>query len=763
MNPLLADLTPAQREAVTHTEGPLLVVAAAGSGKTRVITRRVAYLIQQGVPPSQILALTFTNKAAREMQDRILQLVHGQKIVIGTFHAVCARLLRQYAPKLGFDPSFTIYDQDDRLKAIRDVMRSAGLDAAGVTPERVESLISYAKNKLWSPQMIVSQRQGDHLAAIASKVFVLYQERLRQSGAMDFDDLLTHMVTLLREHPDVRQALDHRFQYILVDEYQDTNLPQYAIIRGLAVDSNNLCVTGDPDQSIYGWRGANIHNILDFERDFPGARVILLERNYRSTKNILHAADHLIRFNSKRKHKQLLTQNPQGDPVRLCIYGTEQDEARGIASRIIQCVNDGEFTYRDVAVFCRMTALTRALELAFRQAQIPYKIVGGVSFYERQEIKDLLAYISLIVNPRDDLAFLRVINIPARGLGDASLKKLRDHAAQHACPLLDAAAHANDVPGLQARAALAFQNFAALIRQLQGGAHASAEAVIRLLLDRTGYLDHLRALDDAGGERRANVDELVSAAAQFDREHPDGGILGFLENVRLETSLDRWDDSAGAVALMTLHAAKGLEFPVVFIVALEQGILPHARSSESQSELEEERRLLFVGMTRAEKLLFLSHAMMREFRGQQSSTIPSQFLRELPDSIHVEDQSGFGRTTRQAFIPPPVRPHRPPLAAGRILTGAELFGTTQEPPDSAVSAPRQVPAATLDGFQVGATVLHPQYGVGRLTAIEGAGPDRKGRVHFAVAGERLFILARSPLRVLSPGAPLARPGTRERS
>ena len=413
---LLVDLTTPQRDAVTHIDGPLLVLAGAGSGKTRVITRRVAHLLRSGIDPEQILAITFTNKAAGEMRERIEALEPRSKVWVGTFHGFCARLLRSHARLVGIDPGFTIYDQADRLRAVRDVAEQIAGDEPALTPERIEAAISRAKNDLVTPALL-RKRARDERDVLIAKVFAGYEEKLRASSAVDFDDLLVHVVSILKDHADVRAALDRRYKYVLVDEYQDTNLAQYAIVRALSVDHPNLCVTGDPDQSIYGWRGADLANILEFEKDYPGCRVVKLEQNYRSTKNILSVADHLIRFNRKRKPKSLLTENPRGSPVDLTVYARETDEAEGVAGKILGLVRDGEYRFGDVAVFCRMTALTRPIEAAFRSARIPYQIVGGVSFYDRQEVKDVLSFLNLMTNPKDDLAFARVVNVPPRDWG----------------------------------------------------------------------------------------------------------------------------------------------------------------------------------------------------------------------------------------------------------------------------------------------------------------------------------------------------------
>jgi DNA helicase II / ATP-dependent DNA helicase PcrA len=739
---LLADLTPAQREAVTHVDGPLLVLAAAGSGKTRVITRRVAYMLGKGIGGANILALTFTNKAAGEMKERIEALVPRSGVWVGTFHGLCARLLRTYAPLVGIDRGFTIFDQSDRLRAVKDAMEKLELEDAAVTPERVDSAISRAKNDLVTPE-IMSKRAGDHVQAVTAKVYARYQERLRAASAVDFDDLLVHLVTILKKHPDVRAQLDARFRYVLVDEYQDTNLAQYAIIKGLCKDRPNLCVTGDPDQSIYGWRGANIKNILEFEHDFPGCKVVKLERNYRSTKNILLVADTLIRHNHRRKAKDLTTENPQGQPVELTIHGTETEEAHGVASKIVGLVHEGEYAFRDVAVFCRVTALTRGLEQAFRSARIPYQVVGGVSFYERQEIKDVLSYLNLMANPKNDVAFGRVVNVPPRGIGKTTLEKLGERAEALGIPLLAMARQASAVPGLKDRAARSLRDFGLLMDELVALRDHTAEEVIRRLLTLSGYREALAADGPTGEDRLANIDELISAAREFDREHPGGTVIDFLEEVSLASAVDRWKDDGGSVTLMTLHAAKGLEFPVAFIVGLEQGLLPHSRSNESDDELEEERRLLFVGITRAERELYLSHCRIREFRGQRQATIPSCFLGELPDeAMTIRDLTGGGTSPSNPF-PARPRPEWPRSSARpsefRMMTASDLLPRGQ----AALPGPS---ADALGAFQPGVSVMHPQYGIGRIISVDGAGPNRKGKVAFTLGGERTFVLAKSPLK-----------------
>jgi DNA helicase II / ATP-dependent DNA helicase PcrA len=753
---LLADLTAAQVEAVTHIEGPLLVLAGAGSGKTRVITRRVAHLLHADIRPDQILALTFTNKAAGEMRERIEALVPRSRVLVGTFHGFCARMLRKYSPLVGIDTSFSIYDQNDRLRAVKDVMEQIGWNESGWTPERVDSTISRAKNDLQNPRAM-KQRAADRQSRLLADVYEAYEEKLRLAAAVDFDDLLVHMVAILKEHKDVRTELDRRFSYVLVDEYQDTNLAQYAIVRALSVDHPNLCVTGDPDQSIYGWRGANLSNILEFEKDYPGCRVVTLERNYRSTKNIISVADHVIRFNRNRKPKALKTENPVGEPIELTVYSRETDEAEGIAARISSLVQQGEHTFADIAVFCRVTALTRPIEQAFRSARIPYQVVGGVAFYERQEIKDVLAYLNMMVNPKDDMAFARVVNVPPRGIGKTSIEHLIAAARQRGIPLLAMAREASSVPAIKDKAARGLEDFSRMIDELASLRDQPAEEVIEQLLKRVDYREHLKADSrDNGEDRLANLDELISAAREFDQTQEGLSIQDFLAEITLASAVDRWDEDSGAVTLMTLHAAKGLEFPVVFIVALENGILPHSRAGEHDNQIEEERRLFFVGITRARRELYLSRCVVRTFRGQQQATFPSKFLEELPEGpVVVRDLSGVGRSSYPQSAAPawrqPYRQDQRPAAAPprdfRLMTAADLAAA------SGIARRQAATPVDVERLGPGTRVIHPEYGLGQIVSVEGEGSGRKGRVAFAVGPPRTFILASSPLRPMVMPAP----------
>jgi DNA helicase-2/ATP-dependent DNA helicase PcrA len=735
---LLADLTPAQREAVTHGEGPLLVLAGAGSGKTRVITRRVAWLLRQGVRPGNLLAITFTNKAAGEMRQRVEALVPGQRLWISTFHALGARLLRQYAERLHLDPHFTIYDQAERLRLLRLAVEAANLDPLRFSPEALQAAISRAKNQLLTPEQYARTAQ-DFFSQAVAQVWPVYEKKLREANALDFDDLLLWPALALKNDPELRAELDARFRFILVDEYQDTNKAQYVLLRALSLDQPNLCVVGDPDQSIYAFRGSDIRNILDFERDFPAARVITLERNYRSTKAILHAASTLIAHNRQRKPKTLVTENPAGAPVTVLRFETGQEEAEGIAQRIRAAVSAGRRRWRDFAVFLRINALSRALETAFVQHQVPFQIVRGLAFYERKENRDILAYLRLLVNPRDDLSFLRIINEPPRGIGKVSLERLQEYAAPRGLSLLAAAAEAPRIPELRGRAARALQEFAHLLGELRALREAPPDQVIRQVLERSGYRQMLlESRDPEDQERLANIEELITAAQQFASQDPNRTIADFLESITLASDQDNWDEQQDSVSVMTLHAAKGLEFPVVYMVALEQGLLPHERSLQREEQLEEERRLAFVGMTRAKEELYLCHARLREFRGQVQYTVPSMFLQELPAEVETVDLSAAADAA-PAWTN--WRGGRPEAEAGWREAGISMPPRTPLPTNIPAASPRE-------DLAPGVLVRHDTYGLGQVVEVSGLGASRKVRIRFPSAGERTFLADKARLQIV---------------
>ena len=767
---LVDSLTPAQREAVEHLDGPLLILAGPGSGKTRVITHRVANLLRHGVPARQILALTFTNKAADEMRNRVEQLAPGEPVWMSTFHRFCSRILRQYAPLVGLSENFTIYDTSDSRQVLKRVLGELNCDTTLYTPERLAAAISWAKNNLITAEQY-QPRPGNPLGSIVARVYPAYQSRLLASSAVDFDDLLLHVATMLRENPETRATLDARYRYILVDEYQDTNLAQYTIARALSIDEPNLAVTGDPDQSIYGWRGANLSNILDFEHDYPNVHVVKLEQNYRSTKRILRVADHLIGYNQRRKQKGLFTENDEGQSVRLVNYVTQRDEAESITAYIADEIRAGRRRPRNFAIFYRVNALSRSLEHAMRDLGVPYQMVNGLEFYQRREIKDVLAYLHLINNPRDDVSLLRVINNPPRQIGKSTLARLAEHAARYNLSLLDAARESGLIESLNKRAAVAVAKFVALYDRLAVLSSAPVEEIMGHVLAESGYKHFLEDSESEEDlDRLANIEELLTAARQFDEHHfGDGALESFLEEAALVNDTDAWEGENDRVTLMTMHAAKGLEFPVVFIVALEDGLLPHERSRNDPETLEEERRLLFVGITRAREVLQLSLATNREFRGQRRRTVPSQFLMEMPrgemdvlgppsavprawddeahasDDDHVhpihEDELPWEADEPADFAPtqsPDASPEASrPLAIGPLTTAAEL--------DRA--EPAEAPRLSPESFYQGMVVRHPVYGLGKIVALSGSRDRRTATVAFAsAAGEKKFVLASSKLR-----------------
>ncbi|MEX2188492.1 MAG: UvrD-helicase domain-containing protein [Pirellulales bacterium] len=788
---LLLGLTDAQRDAVAHIDGPQLVLAGPGSGKTRVVTHRIAYLLRHGIADRSILALTFTNKAANEMRSRLARLAPGSNVWISTFHRFCARLLRRYASYVGLAENFTIYDTDDSRRLLRGVLRERDYDTDQVTPDRIGSAISAAKNRLLSPEDFAPSARSV-AGSIAAKVYPEYQARLLANNAVDFDDLLFHTAVLLRDNPEVRRALDDRYRYILVDEYQDTNLPQYLIVRALSNDYPNLSVTGDPDQSIYGWRGANLKNILDFEKDYPDVQVVRLERNYRSTKRILRVADQLISHNVRRKAKLLHTENDEGQPVRLVAHPTQQEEAQQIAARIAADMRAGRRRARDFAIFYRINALSRSLEIALREQGVPFQLVNSVEFYQRMEIKDVMAYLHLMNNPRNDVALQRIINTPPRGIGKKTIECLAEHARRTGTSLLQAARECGMIESLTKRAAVAVAKFVSMFDAISEHAHAPVEEILGHVLSASGYEEHLTKSDAAEDEERlANIQELLTAARQFDEHHSgDNALEAFLEQASLVNDTDGLETDADHVMLMTIHSAKGLEFPVVYVIALEHGILPHERSLNDADKEEEERRLLFVAITRACEELYLSHAVYRAFRGQQRMTVPSHFLLELPreemeviesswsprsayatptpsrweDDEEVWSDDGGDRNrqdraaetataddisfpfgaaadedcaSQEASAAGDASSSRQAAALASLTTAAEMSGSAKSP-QAAVSP---------DAFALGMPVRHPEYGLGKIVALSGNGVRRMATVQFvATAAQKKFVLVKSPLR-----------------
>ncbi|WP_182867835.1 ATP-dependent helicase [Rhodopirellula sp. JC639] len=802
---LLRDLTAPQCDAVQHVDGPMLILAGPGSGKTRVVTHRIAYLLSQDIPDWQIAALTFTNKAADEMRLRLEKLAPGQNVWMGTFHRFCAQLLRRYASMVGLQENYSIYDTSDSKQAMKRAIEAAGVSTTHASPDQIAGLISKAKNKLVTPEVM----QGQMLSpkeTVAAKVYPVYQRQLLTANAVDFDDLLLHVANLLRHNPELRGELDQRFRYILVDEYQDTNLAQYAIVRALSIDHPNLSVTGDPDQSIYGWRGADLNNILDFEKDYPAVKTVRLEQNYRSTPNVLRVADQLIRHNRRRKQKDLFTDNDEGEPVILRWYENGYEEADSIADEIVAAIASDVARPNDFAIFCRMNSLTRSLEHALRGRGVPYQIVNGVEFYQRKEIKDVLAYLHLVNNPGHDVALARVINTPTRGIGAKTVQRLQEFADRHNLPMLEAARRADEIESLAKRSVTMVKKFVAIYDRIAARATAPLEELMRFVVQESQYDKYLEKTADESDDSSplGNVDELISAAVDFDRRHPDDGSLeAFLEQVALVSDTDAFEENDQRVTLMTLHASKGLEFPRVFIVGVEDDLLPHKRSKEDDAQFEEERRLLFVGITRAKEWLQLSCCKRRMIRGDTRPVIPSPFLNELPleEMKRIEsavernffdshiDQSGSGDWDLPAIqigddahadvsfdfganqdvnqdINQDINQDDGFEAADgpsrQTKESTATFHAVADEPAAVKSTSGSIPdigklktaadmmsgnRPPLSAFREGTTVRHFDYGEGTILAVSGLGPKRMARVRFA-DGEHNFRLAFAKLEVV---------------
>lgn len=760
---ILDGLTLPQQQAVEHTDGPLLVVAGPGSGKTRVVTRRIARLVEKGISPRSILAITFTNKAAAEMKERVETLLPESRVWVSTFHKFCVRLLRQYGQAVGLQTNFTILDDQDQKKVLRSVVDDLGIDPSTYPPDKLLYRISNIKNDLVTAQEYREKflnSVGDHWQAIIAKVYPAYQKYLLEANSVDFDDLLMHVALMLTDNDEIRDQLDSRYRYILVDEYQDTNAAQYRIVQALSQRYPNLCATGDPDQSIYGWRGARIANILRFEHDFPQAKVVRLEHNFRSCAAILRSADSLIAHNSQRKAKSLIATRDEGEAVDLLLYSDGNAEADGIAQRIREAVDSGARKYQDFAVFYRVNALSRTLEMALLRNRIPLQVAQGVAFYDRAEIKDMLSYLRLVYNPADRTAFLRVVNTPLRGLGDTSQKKLMAFADREGLTPLEACRRAKEIPKLSAKAIVGFQSFGRTMEALSLADSGSVAALIEAIIDKTRFLAAWQASrSEQDLNRLANVQELITAAKQYDELAGEGRSLeGFLEETALVSDTDFLDDSQGRVTLMTLHASKGLEFPEVFVLGLEEGLIPHDRAVRdpqtnermtSGHEFEEERRLLFVGMTRAREKLSLTHTSFRAFRGKVVTSIPSPFISEFEANRVNQVTSPFAqiqwREEHRQEIETQLEEHRARTPVGKpldfepkkplIMSGADLLNGSKKP--------TEVP----QGFRLGQQVRHPRFGVGTVTQATGLGRHKIVKVTFDDSKrEETFVVGKAPLQ-----------------
>lgn len=703
---LLEGLNPEQKEAVKATDGPLLIMAGAGSGKTRVLTHRVAYImVEKGVNPYNILAITFTNKAAREMKERIAGIMGGtaDEVWISTFHSMCVRILRRDIDRIGYNRNFTILDSTDQQSVIKNILKDKNIDPKKFEPRALLGSISSAKNELTTPEEYARQAGGFY-DQMVSEVYTEYERRLRKNNALDFDDLIMKTIQLFQRVPEVLEYYQRKFQYIHVDEYQDTNRAQYTLVKLLAARFKNLCVVGDSDQSIYRWRGADIANILSFEKDYPQARVIMLEQNYRSTKRILEAANEVIKHNSNRKPKNLWTDNDDGPKITYYRADGEQTEAQFVAGKIRDLCDSGARKVSDFAVLYRTNAQSRVIEEVFLKSNIEYNIVGGIKFYDRKEIKDILAYLRLIANPADDISLQRVINVPKRGIGSTSLDKIARYSADNDISMYQALSEI-DFIGLSGKIANAAADFYALIRNYtQMQEFLSVTELVEEVLEKTGYRDALLAEKSLEAQSRLeNIDEFLSVTKNFEDHSDDKSLVAFLTDLALVADIDRLDEDgtpSEAVTLMTLHSAKGLEFPVVFLIGMEEGVFPHSRSLMEEEEMEEERRLAYVGITRAEEELYLTNAQMRTLFGRTNMNPVSRFISEIPDEL-LEDVQAESRNMS-----------RTGSAHGRI-------SAARRKPVS-----RPVPSATgASGadWKVGEKAEHKKWGVGTVVSVKGEG------------------------------------------
>ena len=708
-------LNEAQHEAVTTTQGPLLIIAGAGSGKTRVLTHRIAYLLEmENVRPWQVLAITFTNKAASEMKQRLEKLIGptANDMWVSTFHSACVRILRRHAKEIGFDSNFVIYDTSDKETMIKQCLKQLNIDPKQFSPKSISATISNAKNELKNAQKYY-KGVDDYYTEVAAKVYNLYEEKMESNNAFDFDDLLMKTVELLQNNEQVLEFYQDKFSHILIDEYQDTNHAQYIFVNLLAKGHKNLCVVGDPDQSIYRWRGADINNILSFERDYPEAKVVKLEQNYRSTAPILNAANSVIKNNAGRKDKNLWTNKTVGDKIFLIDAENEQDEAFKVISRIIELKSIYNLPYGDMVVLYRAHAQSRALEEELVKNNISYQIFGGTKFYDRKEIKDILAYLRVLVNSYDDLSVTRIINVPKRGIGATSWARVEGYALEMKISVFDALSHIDSIPGISAKASKQLQDFREMMNQFTKKMNVlSVKELTSQVLNETGYLEALIQEDTIEAEtRRDNLREFLNVTANYDGNNPDGSLEEFLAEVSLVADIDNYVDEGEQLTLMTLHTAKGLEFPVVFILGMEEGTFPHFRSLENDHEMEEERRLCYVGMTRAEEKLFLSYANRRFIYGETYSKIPSRFLEEIPEE----------------FVDNPIKKEPIPVSG---------FFTSKP----AKTAPK-------NDYQLGDKVLHKKWGEG--VVIEVKPGDTVIKVAFPGQGIKSLDVSFAPLEVLS--------------
>lgn len=748
MNPLLNGMNDKQTEAVMTTEGPLLIMAGAGSGKTRVLTHRIAYLIDEKmVNPWNILAITFTNKAAREMRERAMLLNPAtQETLIATFHSMCVRILRRDADHIGYNRNFTIIDPGEQRTLMKRILKQLNLDPKNWNERSILGTISNAKNDLLDERAYEHQA-SDMYTQVVAKCYKAYQEELRRSEAMDFDDLIMMTLRLFDQNPDALAYYQQRYQYIHVDEYQDTNHAQYQLVKLLASRFKNICVVGDADQSIYGWRGADMQNILDFEKDYPEAKVVLLEENYRSTKKILQAANDVIKNNYNRRPKRLWTQNADGEAIVYFRARDEQEEAVFVASKIDNMVTSSGKNFKDFAVLYRTNAQSRTIEEALLKSNIPYTMVGGTKFYSRKEIRDVIAYLNVISNPSDNISFERIVNEPKRGVGPGSLDKLRLFAQEQQLSLLDAAENILISP-LRGKAAQAVGELANILFEIRDGLdQLSISEVVEQVLERTGYLASLEVQNTLESQARVeNIQEFLSVTKNFDdkaSETSEGEtglerLSRFLNDLALIADTDDGDTETAEVTLMTLHAAKGLEFPVVFLIGMEEGVFPLSRATEDRDELEEERRLAYVGITRAEEVLYLTNANSRTLFGRTSYNRPTRFIKEISEELLSYD--GLARPAQTSFIASSKG------SGESFAKGMSLQEALQQRKASAAPRPfTQASSKTLDHWKVGDVAHHKKWGDGIVLEVSGQGQAQELKIKFSEVGLKKLLASVAPI------------------
>ncbi|KWX75801.1 DNA helicase PcrA [Paenibacillus jilunlii] len=765
-------LNPPQRQAVETTEGPLLIMAGAGSGKTRVLTHRIAWLIaNRKAPPWAILAITFTNKAAREMQDRVSKLVgpEGRDIWVSTFHSMSVRILRKDIERIGFTSNFSILDSTDQLSVIRNCMKDLNIDTKKFEPKAVQAMISAAKNELITPAQY-EQKIGDYLEGLVAKVYTMYQKRLKSNNSLDFDDLIMKTIELFKEVPEVLDFYQKKFKYIHVDEYQDTNRAQYMLCRMLADSHHRICVVGDSDQSIYRWRGADITNILNFEEDYPEAKTILLEQNYRSTSNILNAANGVIALNTGRKPKKLWTDSAEGAKIKVFRGDSEHDEGYFVTGEISKNVKQGQ-SYQNHAILYRTNAQSRVIEEILIKSDIPYQIVGGIKFYDRKEIKDLLAYLRLLSNPDDDISLTRIINVPKRGLGDTTVGKLAAAAASQGVSIFRALQTVDDL-GFAGRTRNTLVEFYDMIEALHRMVEfLSVTELTEKILELSQYRLELQNENTLESRSRLeNIDEFLSVTMEFEKNNEDKSLVSFLTDLALIADIDSVNDEeerSDAVVLMTMHSAKGLEFPTVFIIGMEEGVFPHSRAFQDNDELEEERRLAYVGITRAEKQLFLSCARMRTLFGRTTANPPSRFLEEIPEELKEDTGGapdrfrrgagvggayggrGFGGGSRGNFGSRSSAAGNAPAGGGNAGFGGSTASAAAGAGRVTVAAggAQRAPGAAAPGdFKAGDKVSHGKWGIGTIVSVKGSGNDTELQIAFpAPVGVKRLLAGFAPI------------------